>query len=138
MTADKRHLLRLILVISLWCQFLGFGLDAKAKASIIEESSREEQVSSYDGRIRCMAEEPQDFFVFSPRTPFSRFGNSRPSRLLSTNTGRSGFQSGCCSFSSSFNHLKFFCHHFCLAYKQKVSAASQRLYYVIALRRLLC
>ena len=137
--SKKRNPFRLILLALLCCQLWGFVTEAKACSITIDDSSHKEQISSYDGRIRDVAEEPQIFMFSLFRGESERVSGSRPTRLLPTNTGRSGSQSGRGFYSNSFNHLKFFHQHFCQEhYRLQLSAASRRLYYVIALRRLLC
>ena len=127
------------LIVFLWCQ-IAFFSEIKANVTFIADSQREEQVGCHEERARCMAEEPQSVLGFSLRTvSLSRICGSRTSRLQPSHAGNSGSNDGRCSCSYSFNHLKNLCQHLCLEhYKFLQSAASRRLYYVVALRHILC
>ena len=134
-------LFRLIfaLITSLWCS-IAFFSETKANVTFISDFQREEQVDCHEGWARCMAEEPQSVFGGSLRTASSlRLCSSRTSRLLPSHTGNSGSNYGRYSSLYSFNCFKILCQYFCLEhYTFLQSAASRRLYYVIALRHILC
>ena len=134
-------LFRLIfaLITSLWCS-IAFFSETKANVTFISDFQREEQVDCHEGWARCMAEEPQSVLGGSLRTvSLSRICGSRTSRLQPSQAGISGSNDGRYSCSYSFNHLKTLCQYLCLEhYKFLQSAASRRLYYVIALRHILC
>lgn len=129
-----------VLMVALLCSQAPFSvLESKALTISADGLAREEQVSSSDGRMCLMADEPQSPACLFARGSSSRLGSSRPFRLLPTHGGRPVSHSGRSSLSSSYNHLLAIPRHVSLShYCARLSAASRRLYYVIAMRRLLC
>ena len=132
---------RFLLVIALICNLFGSGKGTMADGMVYERPDNEEQIQCYDGFFNHVAEEPQAPVGTALRSvPSShRVGSSRPTRLLPTHGGKPTHHSGRWArngWSNLFNRSVL------LLYKSLngscAMAASQRLYYVIALRRLLC
>ena len=150
----NRFLTRLFLVAALLGGFLGSRTEVKQrivgngqKSEDPRQQSRlgangiQEQIRQNDGWLRQVAEEPQSPVESSLRSAPSshRVASTRSSRLLPTHGGRPGQHhgrggsDGCCplqtfpggGFAKSSHN------------PGRVSS-SPRLYYVIALRRLLC
>lgn len=133
-------MLRILLVIALMCNILGSGKRIKADI-VYDRVGNDEQVQRYDGFLNHAAEEPQAPVGAALRSvPSShRVGSSRPTRLLPTHGGKPTYHFGRWAKNEWSNLSNAF---FLFSYKNVCSsramAASQRLYYVIALRRLLC
>lgn len=140
MNLKNLFLVRLLIVVSLFCQFALLGADCKAKAVVLDDFQKKElQINGCDGCARSMAEEPQDIFSLSARAFSSRLGSCRLSRTLPIHSGASGSLFGHGHSIESFFHLIFVRYHFGWEhYSVRLSAASRKLYYVIALRRILC
>ena len=137
----NRNLIRLLVVATLMCFFLDFNTEVRAKGSFTEEKHSEEQVSRNDGLYHQMADEPRSPVEAGLRqAPTShRIASSRPSRLLPTHGGKLGKHPGRWTSDITSNPFKYAQLQWCgtLLWFRTV-AASPRLYYVIALRRLLC
>ena len=131
----------LLVVAALLCGFLGSITGIRADGVATGGQKSETQIVQSGGWQRQMAEEPQSPVEASLRTfPSSyRVASSRPARLLSTHGGRPGphhgrgTTGGCSSLPTSPRG----------GFAQSTHASgrafsSPRLYYVIALRRLLC
>ena len=135
----KRYLVRLILVAALLCgSFLDFTV--KVQGAVASSQQDEKQFKRHDGWIRHVAEEPETVPVSLLRpTTSHRVASSRPTRLLPTHGGKPTNHGGRWTKGESFNPLIFpflrSCRQFCW---HRMTAASPRLRYVIALRRLLC
>ena len=136
----NRSLLRFIYVAALLCGCLGSTAGVKVQRVVNERPAHEEQVRRDDGWTHNMAEEPQSVQGFTLRPSTShRVNSTRPTRLLQTYGGKPGLQHGRNIHHESFHFLKYtglcsYRNHVCL----RKSAASQRHYYVLMLRRLLC
>ena len=135
----KRYLVRLILVAALLCgSFLDFTV--KVQGAVASSQQDEKQFKRHDGWIRHVAEEPETVPISLLRpTTSHRVASSRPTRLLPTHGGKPTNHGGRWTKGESFNPLIFpslrSCRQFCW---HRMTAASPRLRYVIALRRLLC
>jgi hypothetical protein len=138
----RKFLLRLFLVTTLLCGFLSSRIGDKMQGlSACDEQKSEEQIRQSDGWLRQVAEEPQNVADPVLRTvPLShRVVSSRLTRLLPTHGGKPTNHSGRWSKGNSFNlrlsPFQLSCRHHCW---RRSTGSSPRLYYVIALRRLLC
>ena len=129
------------LVAALLCGLLGSRMGVREEGFVGNEQKSEEQIRQFDGWLREMAEEPQSPVEYVLRTTSSsnRVISSRPSRLLPTHSGRTGHHhgrwaaDGCGPLQTSpwGNITKS-------SYTPGRVSSPPRLYYVIALRRLLC
>lgn len=138
----NRILIRLFLIVALLCDFLGSGLDVRAQgAASRDEQKSEEQIKQYDGYLKPVAEEPQSPIEVAFRSAPSshRVASSRPTRLLPVHGGKPGKHHGRWPgdevykpFNSTIQQLWGSVDKLCTV------VAPSRLYYVIALRRLLC
>lgn len=133
-------MIRFLLLIALICNTLGSGKRIKQDSNVYERLSNEEQVQRYDDFFYHLAEEPQapvGSFLRSMSSP--RVGSSRPSRLLPNQGGKPTHHSGRWVNKKWSNFSNGFILLLCKSLNaSRTTAASQRLYYVIALRRLLC
>ena len=136
----NKFLIRLCLVTTLLCGILGFGMCAKAQASVSDGQKSEAQIKQSEGWLRQVAEEPQSLGGTSLRTvPLShRVASSRLTRLLPTHGGKPMSHNGRGARGESFNSLLHPSWLACCHCRLGMPAPSPRLYYVIALRRLLC
>jgi len=137
-----RKVIRLFFIVAFLFGFLGSGMGVRAQGFLATEQQKsEEQIKQNDGYLKPVAEEPQSPVEVAFRSAPSshRIASNRPTRLLPTHGGKPTNHSGRWAKSESYNPLKspslrscrqFFCH--------RTTAASPRLCYVIALRRLLC
>ena len=136
----NKFLMRLFFIAMLLCGFLGSKTGVGAQGILCINQKSEEQIRQSDGWLRQVAEEPQSPVESALRTAPSshRIVSSRPTRLLPTHGGRPTHHHG---RGSSDGLLKFYkyqpqqCYGFV---SLPWTFASPRLYYVIALRRLLC
>lgn len=138
----NRFLLRLLLVAMMLCDFLGSSDGVMAKC-LTEKGSQENesQVKQSDGYVKDVAEEPRCpvDVVFRSASSSSRLASSRPPRLLPTHGGKSGKSQGRWAADRLSNPYKHLLLQKCWSHiLLRTSVASPRLYYVIALRRLLC
>lgn len=137
----NRFLMRFILVATLLCGFLGSRTGVKAPGMVSNGQKSEEQIRQNDGWLRQVAEEPQSPVESVLRTAPStnRVVSSRPTRLLPTHGGRPSQHHGRWTADGLLNTYKHLPCGQCygLVNLHRVSS-SPRLYYVIALRRLLC
>lgn len=132
--------MRFCLIAALLCGLLGSKMGVREEGFVGNEQ-KSEQIKQFDGWLRGMAEEPQSPVGSLLRTNSSsnRVISSRPSRLLPTHGGRTGqhhgrgLADGYCPLQISLRR-GFSISSLALG---RVSS-SPRLYYVIALRRLLC
>ena len=134
-------LMRLLLVASLSCGFLGSKVGVESQAILNDGTDGKEQVRQFDGWLKQVAEEPQIPVTTAIQTSTSpnRVVSSRSSRLLPTQGGRPGHHHGrwtangygLLSTSPRGEFAKS-------SHAPGWTSASPRLYYVIALRRLLC
>lgn len=138
----KRHLIRLFLFAALLCGFLGSRTGVMAQSHTInDEQKSEEQIKQNDGYLKPVAEEPQSpvEVVFRSLSSSYRVASSRPTRLLPTRGSKPTNFTGRWAKGESFNPLLPYA---LLTYRcncwHRTTAASPRLRYVIALRRLLC
>ena len=137
----NKFVMRLFLVAALLCGSLGSAVGARSQAPCAAgATTSEEQIAQPSGWLKPVAEEPQGLGGTSVRSvPSSqRIASSRPTRLRPTHGGKPSNHSGRWGKNESFNHPAIFAllsgRHGGLC----VRAASPRLVYVIALRRLLC
>lgn len=137
----NKFLTRLFLIAMLLCGFLGSRTGVKAQRVVGNEEKNEEQIRQNNGWLRQVAEEPQSPVESALRSAPSshRVASSRPTRLLPTHGGRPGQHHGRWSADGLFNLYKYQscwqCYSFVSLHR---ISSSPRLYYVIALRRLLC
>ena len=132
---------RFLLLIALMCNILGSGKGIKADGIVYEKPDAEEQIQRYDDFFNHVAEKPQAPIGAAWRSvPSShRIGSSRPTRLLPTHGGKPTHHSGRWARNEWSNPSNGCFLLLCKSINtSRTMAASQRLYYVIALRRLLC
>ena len=132
-------LIRLFLVVALLCNILGSGMGVRAQVHSNNRANDEEQIRQSDGWVKQVAEEPQGPIESVLRSASSshRVASSRPTRLLPTHGGKPGQHHWVAS--GLFNLFKYAHLQLCRDFDcRRVVAAPPRLYYVIALRRLLC
>ena len=136
-----RKVIRLFFIVAFLCNILGSGISVRAQGFLAAEQKSEEQIKQNDGYLKPVAEEPQSPVEVAFRSAPSshRIASNHPTRLLPTHGGKPNNHGGRWAKGESFNPLisislrscrQFFCH--------RTTAASPRLRYVIALRRLLC
>lgn len=136
MTNITRHIsnrfFRLWLAVLLLCCLPVIDFGAQAQTGVRGESLKKECVTKHERQMSLAGT------VISAKTG-QRIGGSRTFRVHPSNGGKPGRSFGYWSDGYSFQHSKFFdlLRHriYC---DSRVGAASPRLYYVIALRRLLC
>ena len=133
-------MLRILLLIALVCNILGSGKRIKADGIVFGKPCNEEQIQRYDDFLNHVAEEPQAPIGTALRSlPSShRIGSSRPSRIIPTHGGKPTQHAGRWAKTEWSNLLNGFALLSYRIHGSRAMAASQRLYYVIALRRLLC
>ena len=138
----NRFLIRLFLVATLLCDFLGSSLDTKAQGMAVkDEQKSEEQIKQHDGYLKYVAEEPQSPVEVAFRSVSSshRVASSRPTRLLPTHGGKPSKHHGRWAGDEVFKPFNCPIRQRCYSVDRLCTvAAPSRLYYVIALRRLLC
>ena len=136
-----RRVIRLFFILAFLSGILGSGISVRAQGFLATEQKSEEQVKQNDGYLKPVAEEPQSpvEVVFRSAPSPHRIASNRPTRLLPTHGGKPTNHGGRWAKGESYNPLispslrscrRLFCH--------RTTAASPRLRYVIALRRLLC
>ena len=137
-----RYLLRLWLIAALMCGGANsFGWVGAQERASDSKKQKEEQVSAYDGLVKGAMEEPEGQYS-SPQLrsqPQQRVGSSRSLRVMPTHGGKPGRNLGGWNNHYSYNPQNFI--HLALSELSAQGAegvASPRLYYVIALRRILC
>ena len=137
----NRFLIRLFLVAMLLCGFLGSRTGVKEQGIVGNAQKSEEQIRQNNGWLRQVAEEPQSPVESALRSAPSshRVASSRPTRLLPTHGGRPGQHHARWSADGLLNPYKYLpcCQCYGLVSLHR-AYSSPRLYYVIALRRLLC
>ena len=107
----------------------------------VDKHQKDEQITTNDGQVKNVMEEPE--------APYScplmksqkqhRVGSSRPARVLPTHSGKPSRSLDQCNNHYTNNALNYI--HLTLSELKTHSVegvASLRLYYVIALRRILC
>ena len=138
----KKHLFRILLTVALLCGPLGSGTRVRAFAVTRNDQQKsEEQMKQNDRRQRFADEVPLCPMGAALRSmPSShRVASSRSARLLPTFGGKPGQQNGHGAANGLSNLLKHVFLQLCRdARRPRIDAASPRLYYVIALRRILC
>ena len=137
----KRFIIRLFHVAVLLYGILGFGIGVKAQELIHDRFNDEEQITKSDDFLKPMAEEPQSpVEAVSRVAPSShRIATIRSSRLLPTYSGKLGKNYGQWSTNEINNPFKNTTLQLCRSLNRlRIIATPPRLYYVIALRRLLC
>ena len=133
--------MRLFFFTALLCGFFGSKAGIRAQDIVCSEEKNDAQICANDGWLKQVAEEPQGPIGASLQdaTSSHRLASSRPSRQLPTHGGRTGHHHGRLVGDGLSNlykyHLCWHCYSFVSF--QRLSS-SPRLYYVIALRRLLC
>ena len=136
-----RFLIRIFFIVAFLFGILGSEISVRAQGFLATEQKSEEQIKQNDGYLKPVAEEPQSPVEVAFRSAPSshRIASNRPTRLLPTHGGKPTNHGGRWAKGESFNPLispslrscrRLFCH--------RTTAASPRLRYVIALRRLLC
>ena len=138
----NRFLIRLFLIATLLCNFLG-SVDGVMAKSLAEKGRQEnkEQIKQSDGYVKDVAEEPRCpvEVVFRSASSSSRLASSRPPRLLPTHGGKPGKFYGQWAADGLSNLYKHLLLQKCWSHiLLRTSVAPPRLYYVIALGRLLC
>jgi len=135
----KKLFIQLLLVATMLFGLLGSETGVRAEGLLAQKHQDEQQISRHDGLSILMAEEPEVPTSILRNPPSShRIAASRSFRLLPTHGGKPGQHYGRYAGRYSSNPLIAlsqplqFCQRVCRA------DASPRLYYVIALRRLLC
>ena len=137
----RKKLTRLFLIAALLSGFLGLKTVVKAQHRAFDNGTRNEELTAQsDGWLRQVAEEPQSLGGTTLRTmPSSqRVVSSQTTRLLSTHGGKPTNHGGRWTREESSNLLITPSLLSCRHCSQGMRTASPRLYYVIALRRLLC
>ena len=136
-----RFLLRIALIATMVCGLSDSWKWGGVKERAICSQTKEEQVTAYDGLTKGVMEEPEGQYS-SPllrSQPQQRVGSSRSSRVMPTHGGKPGRNIGGWNNHHSYNPLNF--THLAqseLTTRSAEGVASPRLYYVIALRRILC
>ena len=137
-----RKVIRFFFILAFLCNVPGSGMDVRAQGFLsTEQQKNEEQIKQNDGYLNPVAEEPQSpvEVIFRSVPSSHRIASSRPTRLLPTHGGKPTNHGGRWAKGESFNPLISLslrsCRQFCW---HRTTAASPRLRYVIALRRLLC
>lgn len=137
-----RKVIRLFFIVTFLCNILGSGMGVRAQGFLATEQQKsKEQIKKNDGYLKPVAEEPQSPVEVAFRSAPSshRIASNRPTRLLPTHGGKPTNHGGRWAKGESFYPpifpslrlcRQFFCH--------STTAASPRLHYIIALRRLLC
>ena len=142
MAIVNRFLIRLFLVAALLCDFLGFADGVKAQGiAVTDEQTSEEQIKQSDGYLKAVAEEPQSpvEVVFRSAPSSSRIASNRPTRLLPTHGGKPGKHHGRWAADEVYKPFNCSLLQPCRGlYRLSTVVTPPRLYYVIALRRLLC
>ena len=138
----NRFLIRLFLVAALLCDFLGFADGVRAQGIAVSgEQKSEEQIKQNDGYLKPVAEEPQSpvEVVLRSAPSSSRIASNRPTRLLPTHGGKPGKYHGRWAAAEVYKPFNCALLQPCRGlYRLSIVATPPRLYYVIALRRLLC
>ena len=160
----KRRLTRLLMVALLLCSSLGsatgvwaLGLltnDQRHSRQQIQKDRQqqqhsrqqnkqsEQQIRQDDGYLKPVAEEPQSpvEVAFRSVTPSHRVASSRPTRLIPTHGGKPTHHGGRWAKGETLNPIAPTTLPPSAAATSRLhaTAASPRLRYVIALRRLLC
>ncbi len=108
---------------------------------MLYNNERQEYTKQFDRQSNSLIEKQQQPFgeAFIKSNSPQNINASRPTRLLPTHGGKPGKTFGQGTYCNPSNLLKYFslCKFiwFCKTY---IGAAPPRLYYVIALRRILC
>lgn len=136
-----KFLNRFFIISALLCGLLGFGIGVKAQVIAHDEQKNEEQIQEADGFLRQVAEEPQSPVEAAFRSAPSshRVASSRSSRVQTTHGGRTNHTHGrVLADVLSYLHKYLPLGDVSSKSSSAQAFASPRLYYVIALRRLLC
>ena len=138
----NKFLIRFFLVAGLLCGILGPCAGARPQElSANREGENREQIRPSEGWLRQVAEEPQSLGGTTVRTvpPSHRVASPRLSRLVPRHGGKPTNHNGRWAKGKPFNPTTFpSLLPFRCDCRQRAAAASPRLIYVIALRRLLC
>lgn len=136
----NKVLIRFFFFAALLCSFLGSKVGVGGQSILNNGTDGEEQVSQSYGWLKQVAEEPQSPVTTALRTSSSpnRIISSRSFRLLPTHGGRPDHHgrwtiNGYCPL-----HISPRGYFSKSSYALGRVSSSPRLYYVIALRRLLC
>ena len=137
----NKFLICLFFIAMLLCGFLGFRNEVGAQNLVDSRQKSEEQIRQNVGWVKHAAKEPMSPVeaALRPVTSSHRVGSSRPTRLLPTHGSKQGQHHGKGGFNgflTSTNHLLL--RQCCAFDGLHMVSASPRLYYVIALRRILC
>ena len=137
----NKYLLRLWLIAALLCG----GADSfgwvRTQKYAVDKHQKDEQITTNDGLVKGVMEEPEGQYS-SPllrSQPQQRVGSSRSSRVIPTHGGKPGRNIG--TWNNHYSYSPFNYIHLALSEFETRGAegvASPRLYYVIALRRILC
>ena len=135
------RLFRLWLMMLLLCGLPATNYSVLAQADVTSKAAQEESFSQSDGLHRYMMLEQQKMpagFVITAKNG-ERIGSSRPVRPIPTHGGKPGRMLARLTSSGSVYLSNLHALLLCLsAGNKRAWAASPRLYYVIALRRILC
>ena len=138
----NRFLIRLFLVTALLCDCLGSGTGVRAQGFVSkDEQNSEHQIKQHDGYLKAVAEEPQSpvEVVFRSAPSSHRVASNRPTRLLPTHGGKPGKYHGRWAADVVYKPFNRVLLQLCWGLSRLRTVASPpRLYYIIALRRLLC
>ena len=137
----KNHLFRLWILATMLCGLPISNVWGKAQDAVCQKTAEEAHVLRNDENCCTMAQSKEqaqtDAFLNTKR--LQHIGSSRSIRLLPTNSGKPGRPSGRGNSKEPFHFSKFHALLlYCMAYEQRIWAASPRFYYVIRLRRILC
>ena len=133
--------LHLWLVVLMLCNFLGSNIEVKAQTTMHDRTDHKEQVCRHSDLLHNMAEEPRRPIGSSLTSslPSHRVASHRTVRLLPTHGSKPSNKSGRWATVSLSNLQKYVPICLCrLLDASGMGFASPRLYYVIALRRILC
>ncbi len=139
--SNMSKLMRLF-IATLLCAFLGFANEVTAKSRAEHGRQKDEhQLQQNNGPLKSFAEEPQSPIEAVLRNAPSshRIAPNRPTRLLPTHGGKPGKYNGRWGAGKIYRPFNIATLQRCRdLYGRYAVAASPRLRYVIALRRLLC
>ena len=137
----KRYLLRIGLVVTLLCGLSDSLEWVSNQEGVANKHQQEEQITQDDGYVKNLIAERQRPFnsTLVKSQNQQRVGSSRPSRIIPTYGGKSGKNLAHWANQQLDNTLNII--YLPLQLTKICSGhgiASPRLYYVIALRRILC
>ena len=137
----KRYLLRIGLVVALLCGLSDSLEWVSNQEGVANKHQQEEQITQDDGYVKNLIAERQRPFnsTLVKSQNQQRVGSSRPSRIIPTYGGKSGKNLAHWANQQLDNTLNIIYQPLQLIKTcSGHGIASPRLYYVIALRRILC